>query len=1374
MKKLALPVAMLAVGLVLGALLVILLGPRGDQADAAAMADTPGAAAQDIDRTPAEILADLTRERREAPAADGTTADADAPDPTPERRARHEERVQLLLESAPSGRSWMVVDGHVTDRDGQPIEGATVQLERPVSHDPLNPASAYSQTVRDSTTTNRFGEFLMQSEGIAMMIVRASAEGYGEKTTDLSTTHRSDGRAHRQSVTLALEPAATLSGRVVTRSGEAVRNATVSILPTDAEARESYKALSLETGSDGAFSFESLAPGSWRIGAREGERYSALRDVSVPAEEVELTLVENNASIGGTVISKETGNPIAGVTIQATRNTWQFGGEERFQTGRRTASATSGAGGTFRFDNLAPGLYRILPQPSDDGFHPVQTRQQTQVSVREGQSVRDVEIVMTRGVTVVGTIVDTHTKEPVAGVNLEVRGQSTTGTFMAIQPPGQGRGAVVSDSSGQFRVDQVFGDALSVRMRDEGYLLARQGAVFGQPASTWPLGEGDPVEVTIEVERAVMLLGQVLDHEGNPAGNARVSIRASTPHFSESFRAEGGSVDENGLFRIKTIANRDIAFHVWTREGITQQFEDYNTGEEGLSDIELQLDPPAGVRGRVVDTEGRPVADAVVRVTHQGSRHSSPTDSAGRFQLVANEGESLSIYPAKEGWRARHRGVLVRPPDRMEEVELVMERGYGSIRGTVVDLEDEPIEGATVRLSQLGMEGRSNEVGSFAIDDVPAFETDVQVSKAEYESRSLSGISLDDDPIQIRLAPLQSITLVGLVVDGITEEPIESFRIQGSLQNIEYSDDVPGTFVGRANRRGSHTVSIQADGYPIHFEPVGFRDTDEEVVERTFRLQRNVTFNGRVVDKETGEPVAGMRMRANRQVTNPVPYSVGAHGRTASAQSDEEGLFTLAELIPGMWILAFEDHPPYVEKMATLDIAADHDPEDLREFQVERGHNVTLRFVRETDRTPIAGLAVEGQHLEGGPNVQTGADGSVLLTQAGANVSRRLLLPEHSLYVTVPTSSSAPDEPLDIVIGQAEIDVRVLSPNAPDPFQFTLQTAASAAAYRVTTEPIASVPPDSTGSWHRLTGLPSGSATVYASPVNPGDHGGHVGVRTVQVPREGRFEISLEHGTARLTGRVVDTNGRPITSASIRVTHASENYPISHLRTDSTGEYIQTSQPTGRVTIGLHDPRYEEASVEVEIAPGEARVTAPDLIARPTSHASIQVTARDLDTGALIPHPLQLRVTGENDYSRTERSANPSDQILVPTGEVRVVVLLYQSASHTAEEHRVTVRSGETTEIEAQLSRVARLDVRVRDSAGNPLGDVPVRLEVVEAHTQADTRESRTAENGTWHVSPLWPGTYRVEALNASGGVLAAENVTIPPGETGSATLVLP
>ncbi len=140
----------------------------------------------------------------------------------------------------------------------------------------------------------------------------------------------------------------------------------------------------------------------------------------------------------------------------------------------------------------------------------------------------------------------------------------------------------------------------------------------------------------------------------------------------------------------------------------------------------LETDATFPVRGRVLDPDGKPVAGAEIFIRHNTEfgrfevdpvpdgqkRRVTATDADGRFRLDLDKASSDWSYSDQPAWHGAQiaavaPGLAVAWVDagsllKGDEATLSLVRDDVPIRGRVVDPQGRPIEGATVRLCQVG------------------------------------------------------------------------------------------------------------------------------------------------------------------------------------------------------------------------------------------------------------------------------------------------------------------------------------------------------------------------------------------------------------------------------------------------------------------------------------------------------------------------------------------------------------------------------------------------------------------------------------------------------------------------------------------------
>lgn len=219
-------------------------------------------------------------------------------------------------------------------------------------------------------------------------------------------------------------------------------------------------------------------------------------------------------------------------------------------------------------------------------------------------------------------------------------------------------------------------------------------------ASTPVVKETDPGGKPADAEATVgFIVGQVLTAEGTPAENSQVSTHEKDPQ---------GLADKQGRFRISGV---EPGLHtIWARHaflGRASQVIEIVPGENHV-DLTLVPEEKRKLRGRVVDSDGKPVELAMVEAStsEEGISMYSRKDGSffmdigleGDFKLLARkEGyapgrlDSSSLGGALEGLEIRlgkmamisGRILGVEPPEELSWVKLLAFDENMNVWGTV-------------------------------------------------------------------------------------------------------------------------------------------------------------------------------------------------------------------------------------------------------------------------------------------------------------------------------------------------------------------------------------------------------------------------------------------------------------------------------------------------------------------------------------------------------------------------------------------------------------------------------------------------------------------------------------------------------------------
>lgn len=397
-----------------------------------------------------------------------------------------------------------------------------------------------------------------------------------------------------------------------------------------------------------------------------------------------LVKLDPAAEISGKV-SDSAGRPVGGVSIQLhpPRAIDQY---------EESSGAWAGADGRFRLTGLKPGsAYKLTARHK--GFEPTSVTARTSPTGQPPPP--SVQIVLGEGKTVRGRVVDAEGR-PAAGVEILLldlrtfrdRQEATTGK--------EGRFEIRHLSPGTY--------TLLAQPPDRAGLELPEVEI---PSSTPSVDLGD-----LKLPAAGAIEGRVTDTRGTPIEGAEVNV-AEAKDLSHGLNLSMSLGDalmaENGLQSART--GPDGIFSVpglksGARFDLRVQHPGYAeaklAGVEAPTQDPVQIELKAGHRlaGRVVDTEGEPVAGASLIWIERtegiagligSQRPLGESDAEGRFRADGLPAGSLDLEVKAEGYQTRWLDGLRIPEDGdLEDVQVVLGRGSW-LDVQVLNAEGEPL-----------------------------------------------------------------------------------------------------------------------------------------------------------------------------------------------------------------------------------------------------------------------------------------------------------------------------------------------------------------------------------------------------------------------------------------------------------------------------------------------------------------------------------------------------------------------------------------------------------------------------------------------------------------------------------------------------------
>ncbi|MEM9596806.1 MAG: carboxypeptidase-like regulatory domain-containing protein, partial [Acidobacteriota bacterium] len=418
--------------------------------------------------------------------------------------------------------------------------------------------------------------------------------------------------------------------------------------------------------------------------------------------------------------------------------------------------------------------------------------------------------------------------------------------------------------------------------------------------------------------------------------------------------------------------------------------------------VDLQLHPARRVAGRVVDGAGVPLAGVSLRADAAGEPAAmvfdsaaarATTDAEGRFELVGLDPARPHGLLARRPGFAPWNGSLGPTPlaDSPGDLDIVLVRGRLAY-GRVVDLDDRPIPGATVRVRPHGdgepdgdpePAARADADGRFELRGLPSLHLDVVAAADGFAPLEVKGVQVadGDGPVDLGtllLAPGVELRGLALGPEGAPVAEAEAWVLADGADDDRPSSpaaaqaDAEGR-LAVAGLEAGRTVDLLVDA--PGYLPQRLRGLVPPAAFEA-RLRPAASLGGRVVDR-AGAPIEGAEVSvavADAIVGAEDVAESKSDGAAISAErrrtvrSDAEGRFLLADVPPGpaeveAWATGFQPTAP-----RRLDLSPEETPQ-LR-LVLDAGAAVVGRVV------DVEGEPVEGARVNAGrPWGDTDADG---------------------------------------------------------------------------------------------------------------------------------------------------------------------------------------------------------------------------------------------------------------------------------------------------------------------------------------------------------------------------------------------------------------
>jgi protocatechuate 3,4-dioxygenase beta subunit len=801
--------------------------------------------------------------------------------------------------------------------------------------------------------------------------------------------------------------AGKLTGRLLSE-GAPVVGALVTAMPhestIDEARREARRAeppkplATSTTGPDGAFALSLPASGkeTWYRARLEARGFVSVElpgaFESAEMEDVGELALTKGGPLAGRAVGPG-GAPVAAARVTLTPRTRPGEASELVPLSQ---AATTGPDGTFRFDGAATGANGLVVEAA--GFAT------QRIEAPKGGALSSAVALL-----------------PSATLRVSVKrrdGKPAPGALVRYEAGELATRWVETGADGSFRLADI---------------PARKGRVVVDAGEE---GWAESAVVTPGTSAPVVALALA-----PPASFEGKTVNAETlrpvPRVKLAFRTSRGTLVErsgpDGKYRVRGLRPGEVEMkadeprHVpWTRQGV-------RLGRGEAKTLDVPLTPGATLTGRVVDEDGRPVADAKGSVGRnlggfasflaglRGGKPAFRTRADGSFsatRLAPGENQSVAVtHPEHE--RSVLGGVTLTPGGTKAGLLFTLRRGL-VLPGTVHDADGKPVPGAEVTLSQSrtvrssrggnaammsvvgGAEdlprGKSGADGRFELRGVAGGDYTVRVKAPGFSTETVDPVKVARDVVPV---PLDVVLWPGASIAGTvrrrTGSGAEGFMVFARSQGVTFTpggalENPPtgpdGTFLLEGLRAGA-TYDLQVMGGspgpgPVQKGVVAPADNVEIVVTGTGRVE------GSAVDGKTGQPITAFDVSWEPERMGGMVFRFARRGggRGAGGSGErvrveaEDGRFALEDVPAGKWAVVVEAKG-YQTARAGGVVVEEATTTDGVEVKVPPGSLLKGRVVDAKTGRPVVEADVSASAAGGGGGLPPGLmslDGSGLRT----------------------------------------------------------------------------------------------------------------------------------------------------------------------------------------------------------------------------------------------------------------------------------------------------------------------------------------------------------------------------------------------------------
>ena len=575
--------------------------------------------------------------------------------------------------------------GVVVDNAGQPVADAEVSISSALNKtltDFGQPNGIYGKIARElfSVRTSADGKFRIEnfpSDGQAIFSVKKT----GKALHQTANSFRYDElpfHAGQEDITLTLDPAGNVSGKVVARgTGQPLANAVVGLEALIPGGYFLFDQKTVVSAADGSFQISDVPAGSYQVMANfTNEPVADWVADSVPVKVAAgetASDVQIQAYKGGvvevTVRGKDNHELLADAGVSVNNEDYNRGG-------------STGTNGVAYF-RLPPGQFNVYANKQE------WSQAQVPTTVTDGQTTQ--------------ITIELGSPFKVTGVVRDASGAPVVGASVGVFPDyGNDNTGAKTDANGHYELN--WQKPMWSGMRNQSfYLLVRHAE---RKLAAIQEIEDTTTNLDVTLKPAMTVSGHVQDINGNAVTNAMAYISLRQENSSFTITRQRVHSDEQGRIQIE-------ALPMGERYGWYVSAQGYGGAHEEMDAADSKADhydfPPLIVKiadrklaGRVLGTNGAPVAGAQIWMNGEGQPNgNATTDADGRFVFDAVCEGMVQVSANIKGLQASAQAMggdtnIVIRFNANERVYYASQQSQQTLTGTVYDSSGSPAVGASV------------------------------------------------------------------------------------------------------------------------------------------------------------------------------------------------------------------------------------------------------------------------------------------------------------------------------------------------------------------------------------------------------------------------------------------------------------------------------------------------------------------------------------------------------------------------------------------------------------------------------------------------------------------------------------------------------